>query len=174
MMWMRIAAALAAVPVSAAPAAGQSAAPVAAPPPAAELSVPLAFHSPQLSPDGKRIAATTVRDRVATILADYPAVHKHGPVRLKRRELVMPRARIWNWFADQNGVVRAGWPIPGGSASWEPRSSAMPRCGRRCDPELYRCAISFAGISDVASMLRCDRESFSAPCHFASEITGFR
>ncbi|MGK6353767.1 alpha/beta hydrolase family protein [Sphingomonas sp. DT-207] len=31
------------------------------------------------------------------------------------------------------------------------------------NPELYRCAISFAGISDVASMLRFDRKSFSAP-----------
>ena len=31
------------------------------------------------------------------------------------------------------------------------------------NPDLYRCAISFAGISDVGSMLRYDRRSFSAP-----------
>ncbi|MBO9621505.1 MAG: S9 family peptidase [Sphingomonas sp.] len=31
------------------------------------------------------------------------------------------------------------------------------------NPDLYRCAISLAGISDVGSMLRYDRKSFSAP-----------
>ncbi len=34
------------------------------------------------------------------------------------------------------------------------------------NPEMYRCAISFAGVSDVASMLRYDRKSFSAPRYF--------
>jgi dipeptidyl aminopeptidase/acylaminoacyl peptidase len=34
------------------------------------------------------------------------------------------------------------------------------------NPEIYRCAISFAGISDVASMLRYDRGTFSAPRYF--------
>ncbi|MBR0552837.1 alpha/beta hydrolase family protein [Stakelama marina] len=34
------------------------------------------------------------------------------------------------------------------------------------NPDLYRCAISFAGISDVGSMLRYDRKSFSAPRYF--------
>ncbi|MES2443270.1 MAG: S9 family peptidase [Pseudomonadota bacterium] len=34
------------------------------------------------------------------------------------------------------------------------------------NPELYRCAISFAGISDVDRMLRYDRKSFSAPRYF--------
>ena len=34
------------------------------------------------------------------------------------------------------------------------------------NPEIYRCAISFAGISDVASMLRYDRGTFSAQRYF--------
>jgi dipeptidyl aminopeptidase/acylaminoacyl peptidase len=34
------------------------------------------------------------------------------------------------------------------------------------NPEIYRCAISFAGISDVASMLRYDRRSMSATRYF--------
>lgn len=34
------------------------------------------------------------------------------------------------------------------------------------NPELYRCAISFAGVSDVASMLRYSAKSFSAPRYF--------
>ncbi|MET0498713.1 MAG: S9 family peptidase [Steroidobacteraceae bacterium] len=36
------------------------------------------------------------------------------------------------------------------------------------NPEIYRCAISFAGISDVKQMLRYDRKSFSAPRYFRS------
>ncbi|HEY4366147.1 MAG TPA: S9 family peptidase [Steroidobacteraceae bacterium] len=36
------------------------------------------------------------------------------------------------------------------------------------NPDLYRCAISFAGISDVAAMLRYDRKTFSAPRYFRS------
>jgi dipeptidyl aminopeptidase/acylaminoacyl peptidase len=34
------------------------------------------------------------------------------------------------------------------------------------NPELYRCAISFAGVSDVASQLKFNRKSFSAPRYF--------
>lgn len=34
------------------------------------------------------------------------------------------------------------------------------------NPEIYRCAISFAGVSDVASMLRYDRRAMSAPRYF--------
>ena len=34
------------------------------------------------------------------------------------------------------------------------------------NPEMYRCAISFAGVSDVASMLRYDRRSMSATRYF--------
>ena len=34
------------------------------------------------------------------------------------------------------------------------------------NPEIYRCAISFAGVSDVASMLRYDRKLFAAPRYF--------
>lgn len=34
------------------------------------------------------------------------------------------------------------------------------------NPELYRCAISFAGVSDVASMLRYDGQAMSAPRYF--------
>lgn len=34
------------------------------------------------------------------------------------------------------------------------------------NPDIYRCAISFAGVSDVAAMLRYDRKSFSAPRYF--------
>ena len=30
------------------------------------------------------------------------------------------------------------------------------------NPEIYRCAISFAGISDLAAMIRYDRRAFSA------------
>ena len=30
------------------------------------------------------------------------------------------------------------------------------------NPDIYRCAISFAGISDLAAMYRYDRRSFSA------------
>jgi len=36
------------------------------------------------------------------------------------------------------------------------------------NPEIYRCAISFAGISDVKQMLRYDRKTFSAPRYFRS------
>lgn len=35
------------------------------------------------------------------------------------------------------------------------------------NPEIYRCAISFAGISDVSRMLSYDRKSFSAPRYFS-------
>jgi len=34
------------------------------------------------------------------------------------------------------------------------------------NPEIYRCAISFAGISDVRAMLAYDRRAFSAPRYF--------
>lgn len=34
------------------------------------------------------------------------------------------------------------------------------------NPEIYRCAISFAGVSDVASMLRYDRSAMSATRYF--------
>jgi dipeptidyl aminopeptidase/acylaminoacyl peptidase len=34
------------------------------------------------------------------------------------------------------------------------------------NPDIYRCAISFAGISDVGSMLRYDRKSFSATRYY--------
>lgn len=34
------------------------------------------------------------------------------------------------------------------------------------NPDVYRCAISFAGISDVGAMLRYDRKSFTAPRYF--------
>lgn len=34
------------------------------------------------------------------------------------------------------------------------------------NPDIYRCAISFAGISDVGAMLRYDRKSFSATRYF--------
>jgi len=34
------------------------------------------------------------------------------------------------------------------------------------NPEMYRCAISFAGVSDVESQLRYSRKSFSAPRYF--------
>lgn len=34
------------------------------------------------------------------------------------------------------------------------------------NPERYRCAISFAGVSDVPDMLRYDRKSFNAPRYF--------
>ncbi|MBL7508247.1 prolyl oligopeptidase family serine peptidase, partial [Escherichia coli] len=34
------------------------------------------------------------------------------------------------------------------------------------NPETYRCAISFAGVSDVASMLRYDSRSMTATRYF--------
>lgn len=34
------------------------------------------------------------------------------------------------------------------------------------NPEKYRCAISFAGVTDIAAILRYDRRSFSAPRYF--------
>jgi dipeptidyl aminopeptidase/acylaminoacyl peptidase len=34
------------------------------------------------------------------------------------------------------------------------------------NPDIYRCAISFAGISDVGAMLRYDRRTFSAPRYY--------
>jgi dipeptidyl aminopeptidase/acylaminoacyl peptidase len=34
------------------------------------------------------------------------------------------------------------------------------------NPDIYRCAISFAGISDVAAMLRYDRRSMSATRYY--------
>jgi dipeptidyl aminopeptidase/acylaminoacyl peptidase len=38
--------------------------------------------------------------------------------------------------------------------------------GAARNPEIYRCAISFAGISDLAAMIRYDRKSFSATRYF--------
>ncbi len=34
------------------------------------------------------------------------------------------------------------------------------------NPEIYRCAISFAGVTDIGAMLRYDRQSFAAPRYF--------
>ncbi len=34
------------------------------------------------------------------------------------------------------------------------------------NPEIYRCAISFAGVSDVEAQLKYSRRSFSAPRYF--------
>ncbi len=58
--------------------------------------------------------------------------------------------------ADPKRVCIMGASFGGYAALWASVKS----------PELYRCAISFAGISDVGAMLRYDRKSFSASKYF--------
>jgi dipeptidyl aminopeptidase/acylaminoacyl peptidase len=58
--------------------------------------------------------------------------------------------------ADPKRVCIMGASFGGYAAMW-----AAAR-----NPDIYRCAISFAGISDVNAMLKYDRKSFSAPRYF--------
>ncbi|MEG3181718.1 S9 family peptidase [Sphingomonas sp. LT1P40] len=62
------------------------------------------------------------------------------------------------WLVKQGTVDRGRVCIMGASFGGYAAMWAAVR-----NPEIYRCAISFAGISDVASMLRYDRQSFAAP-----------
>lgn len=59
-------------------------------------------------------------------------------------------------IADPKRVCIMGASFGGYAALWASVKS----------PDLYRCAISFAGISDVGAMLRYDRKGFSAPKYF--------
>ncbi|MGF7150566.1 dipeptidyl aminopeptidase/acylaminoacyl peptidase [Sphingomonas zeicaulis] len=59
--------------------------------------------------------------------------------------------------ADAKRVCIMGASFGGYAAMW-----AAAR-----NPDIYRCAISFAGISDVGAMLRYDRKQFSAPRYFS-------
>jgi dipeptidyl aminopeptidase/acylaminoacyl peptidase len=58
--------------------------------------------------------------------------------------------------ADPKRVCIMGASFGGYAAMW-----AAAR-----NPDIYRCAISFAGISDVDAMLKYDRKSFSAPRYY--------
>lgn len=60
-------------------------------------------------------------------------------------------------IADAKRVCIMGASFGGYAAMW-----AAAR-----NPDIYRCAISFAGISDVGAMLRYDRKQFSAPRYFS-------
>ncbi len=63
---------------------------------------------------------------------------------------------IKNGLVDGKRVCIMGASFGGYAAMW-----AAAR-----NPEIYRCAISFAGISDVGGMMRYDRRTFSSPRYF--------
>jgi dipeptidyl aminopeptidase/acylaminoacyl peptidase len=65
------------------------------------------------------------------------------------------------WLAERGTVDAKRVCIMGASYGGYAAMLAAER-----NPEIYRCAISFAGISDVASQLRYDRKSFSAIRYF--------
>ncbi|MBC9033326.1 S9 family peptidase [Sphingomonas sp. JC676] len=65
------------------------------------------------------------------------------------------------WLAERGTVDAKRVCIMGASYGGYAAMLAAER-----NPEIYRCAISFAGISDVASQLRYDRKSFSATRYF--------
>jgi dipeptidyl aminopeptidase/acylaminoacyl peptidase len=61
------------------------------------------------------------------------------------------------WLVDQGKVDAKRVCIMGASYGGYAAMWAAAR-----NPEIYRCAVSFAGISDLAAMIRYDRRSFSA------------
>jgi dipeptidyl aminopeptidase/acylaminoacyl peptidase len=65
------------------------------------------------------------------------------------------------WLAKRGTIDPKRVCIMGGSFGGYAAEWAAVR-----NPELYRCAISFAGVSDVQSQLKFNRKSFSAPRYF--------
>jgi dipeptidyl aminopeptidase/acylaminoacyl peptidase len=65
------------------------------------------------------------------------------------------------WLVDQGKVDPRRVCIMGASYGGYAAMWAAAR-----NPDIYRCAISFAGISDLAAMMRYDRKQFSAPRYF--------
>jgi dipeptidyl aminopeptidase/acylaminoacyl peptidase len=65
------------------------------------------------------------------------------------------------WLVDQGKVDPKRICIMGASYGGYAAMWAAVR-----NPEIYRCAISFAGISDVNAMLKYDRKTFAAPRYF--------
>jgi dipeptidyl aminopeptidase/acylaminoacyl peptidase len=65
------------------------------------------------------------------------------------------------WLAERGKIDPKRVCIMGGSYGGYAAMLAAAR-----NPDVYRCAISLAGISDVAAMLRYDRKSFSATRYY--------
>ena len=67
------------------------------------------------------------------------------------------------WLVEQGKVDPKRVCIMGGSYGGYAALWAAAR-----NPEIYRCAISFAGISDLAAMIKYDRRAFTATRYYAS------
>ncbi len=113
-------------------------------PTAADFGALPIFSDPTLSPDGRHVAA-------------------HGNVQGKStgawgRGMQDDIDDGVKWLAARSTIDPKRVCIMGGSFGGYAAEWAAVR-----NPELYRCAISFAGVSDVESQLRYSRRSFSAP-----------